>query len=302
MKYTRRQFLETAVAGACTGAVLLNSCSSGPRFHDPFEKVELGKTGIKTTRLSMGTGIRASNRQSALTRLGNEQAEALVREIYDRGVRHFDLADSYGSHEVVSNALKIYPRSDYQLFTKLWFLRGRNIPEGVRPGEEAEAEVMRFLEELQTDYIDGLQLHYITTGDWNTQLSDYMNVLANLKQRGIIRSHGVSCHSQDAIETAISEAWVDTIHVRINPYGVNMDIQDVDKVANTVKLLNNAGKSVTAMKIIGQGDLADSEEQKDNSFKFVLDLNAVDVLTIGMDKISDLEDSAARIRKVEKIT
>jgi len=248
----------------------------------------------------MGTGIKAGNRQSGLTRMGYEQAEKLMREIYNRGVRMFDLADMYGTHGFVSDALKIYPRKDFLLFTKMWFKRGRNIAEGERPGEETEAEVQRFLTEMQTDYIDGLQLHCATSGNWNTECSEYMTALDKLKQKGVIRSHGISCHSIEALQTAINEPWVDTIHVRINAYGHNID-DTLENVESVVKKLHQAGKGVIGMKIMGDGDFANCDEKRDNSIQYVLQLGAVDVMTIGMDKISDIEDTENRIRKVQKI-
>ena len=300
MKYTRRQFIGTATAAAGLGAVLLNGCSSDSGHHDPYEIVELGKTGINTTRLSMGTGMMGGNRQSNITRMGYEVAVKLFRDVYNHGVRHFDLADNYGTHNFAGEALKIYPRKDYQLFTKLWYMRGRNIPEGIKPGAETEEEVMRFLKEMQTDYIDGLQLHFVTSANWNTELSDYMTALDRLKQRGIIRSHGISCHAIAAIETAINEPWADTVHVRINPYGNQMD-DSVEKVEPVVKRLHQAGKGVIAMKVLGQGELTKTDEQKDECFRYALQLGALDVLTIGIDRISDIEDNEARIRKVPKV-
>jgi len=297
MKYSRRHFIGTATAGM--GAMLLNGCVSGPSHHDPYEILELGKTGIKTTRLSMGTGMKGGGRQSNLTRLGHEQAVKLVREVYERGVRMFDLADSYGTHACVSEALKNYPRGDYVIFTKMG-IRRRPTSEGALPGAEAEAEVMRFLEELNTDYIDGLQMHYILSGNWNTELSDYMTAFDKLKQRGIIRSHGLSCHALAAVETAVNEPWVDAIHVRLNPYSVNMD-DTAEKVEPVVKQLHQAGRGVIAMKVLGEGELSNSDEQRDNSFSYVLQLGAVDILTIGTVKISDIVDTEERMRKVSLV-
>ncbi len=297
MKYTRRHFIGTAIAGA--GGILLNSqlAEAGlsvAKKYNPYEVVNLGKTGIQATRLCMGTGIRGGGRQSNLTRLGYDEGVKLVREIYGRGVRMFDLADSYGTHGIVSDALKIYPRSSYTIFTKLWFMRGA-IPEAERP--DAETVVARFLRELQTDYIDGVQLHCVTSGQWNTELNDYMVSLDKLKQKGIIRSHGLSCHSLAAVETAVREPWVDCIHVRLNPYGSKMD-DKVENVEPVVKQLRQAGKGIIAMKIIGEGDFANSDEQRDNSFRYALQSGLVDVINIGMDKISDIVDSEARIQKV----
>ena len=299
MKYSRRNFIGTAAAGM--GAMLLNSrfadaapVASG--YHDPYELVELGKTGIKTTRLCSGTGTRGVNRQSNITRLGYEQAVLFIRDLYHRGVRMFDMADLYGTHCIVNDALKMFPRRDYALFTKIWFMRGA-LPEAERPN--AEILVARFLRELQTDYIDGVQLHCVSSGNWNSEQSDYMTSLDKLKQKGIIRSHGISCHALPALETAVREPWVDTIHVRINPYGPKMD-DTVEKVEPVVKQLHQAGKGVIAMKVLGEGELTNNDEQKDNCFRYILQLGAVDVLTIGMDKTSDIVDTENRIRKVSK--
>jgi len=298
MEYTRRRFLSTAAAGM--GAMLLHArtADAAPVFagnHDPYEKVVLGKTGITTTRLCMGTGMRGSVRQSNVTRLGYEQAVALVRELYQRGIRMFDLADLYGTHAIVSDALKPFPRRDYTLFTKIWFMRGA-IPEAERP--DAETVVARFLRELQTDYIDGVQLHCVQSGNWNSELSDYMASLDKLKQRGVIRSHGVSCHALAALETAAREPWVDAIHVRLNAYGPKMD-DTVEKVEPVVKQLHENGKGVIAMKVYGEGTFGDNNEQKDGSLKYLLHLGAVDVLNIGMEKISDVTDTESRIRRVQ---
>jgi len=299
MKYSRRNFIGTAAAGM--SAMLLNSrfadaapVASG--YHDPYELVELGKTGIKTTRLCSGTGTRGVNRQSNITRLGYEQAVLFIRDLYHRGVRMFDMADLYGTHCIVNDALKMFPRRDYALFTKIWFMRGA-LPEAERPN--AEILVARFLREMQTDYIDGVQLHCVSSGNWNSEQSEYMTSLDKLKQKGIIRSHGISCHALPALETAVREPWVDTIHVRINPYGPKMD-DTVEKVEPVVKQLHQAGKGVIAMKVLGEGELTNNDEQKDNCFRYILQLGAVDVLTIGMDKTSDIVDTENRIRKVSK--
>ena len=297
MKLSRRRFLGTAAAGV--SAMMLdsrfaNATPVAAGNYEPYEMVKLGNTGITTTRLCLGTGMRGFQRQSDITRMGYEAAVKFIREVYNRGVRMFDLADIYGTHAFVSEALKIYPRRDYTLFTKLWFMKG-GIPEEERP--DAETVVARFLRELQTDYIDGVQLHCVSAGNWNTEQSDYMTSLDKLKQKGIIRSHGLSCHGLPAIVTAVREPWVDTAHVRINPYGVSMD-DKLENVEPVVKQLHQAGKGVIGMKILGQGKLVENDEQKDNCYQYILHLGAVDVLDIGMDKTSDILDNESRIRKV----
>jgi hypothetical protein len=36
-----------------------------------------------------------------------------------------------------------------------------------------------------------------------------MDLLAKMKDKGLIRAHGVSCHSLGALKTAAAEPWVD---------------------------------------------------------------------------------------------
>ena len=150
---------------------------------------------------------------------------------------------------------------------------------------------------INLGYIDVLQMHYILSAGWNTELSDYMTAFDKLKQKGVIRAHGLSCHALAALETAVGEPWTDAIHVRINPYGINMD-DSAEKVEPVVRQLHEAGRGVIAMKVLGEGALANSDEQRDQSFRYVLQLGAVDLMTVGMIKISDIIDTEERIRKV----
>ena len=60
--------------------------------------VTLGKTGIKTSRLAMGTGTVGIGHHSHQTDLGVAGLSALLQNGYDNGLRFFDLADAYGSH------------------------------------------------------------------------------------------------------------------------------------------------------------------------------------------------------------
>ncbi|MDR0714450.1 MAG: aldo/keto reductase [Bacteroidales bacterium] len=296
MNYTRRKFIGTVAAGI---GILLGRTAeggTGVRKHDPFEKVKLGKSGITTTRLCLGTGIRGGGQQSNLTRLGYDNGVQLVRNIYHSGVRMVDMADTYGTHFIVGDALKIYPRKKYTLFTKIWLGNGEKIS---GTPVDIDAVLQRFLKELQTEYIDGVMMHCITSGNWNSVMSDYMTALDKAKQRGMIRSHGLSCHSLAAVETAVSEAWTDCIHVRFNPFGVNMDDRP-EKVAPVVRQLHDAGTGVIAMKIFGEGKFADDSAKKDQSLTYALHSGAVDVLDIGMDKIEDLTDTITRIRAIPK--
>ena len=293
----RREFLGKSIAGAGL-ALTAGFASPKPKseFFDPYEMLNFGRTGIKVSRIGMGTGMKGWNGESNQTRLGNEKFHALIRAAYDRGIRIFDLADIYGTHSHIIPALKQIPREKFVIITKLWFGPGGLLDEE-RPN--ADIVVQRFLKELGTDYIDILLLHCCKSADWPTEQSDHMTRLDKMKTKGIIRAHGVSCHSLDALKAAAAEPWVDSVNARINPYGVIMD-DTPEKVSAVIRKIHNASKGVVGMKIIGAGQFRSSDEMRNNSVRFALNLGCVDVLNVGFEKTQEIDDLAARISRVPR--
>ncbi len=276
-----------------TGAPLLQA-EPAPAKYDPFATVTLGKTKIQTTRVCMGTGVRGGNRESNHTRMGKEKLYTLIRSAYDHGVRCFDLADLYGTHPYLIPALKDIPRDKYTIFTKIWFRQG-GLPEPERP--DADVVVPRFLKELGTDHIDLMLLHCVTSAKWPEELRKQMDMLSKFREKGVIRALGVSCHSLEALEAAANEPWVESVHARINPYGLSMDAAP-DKVLPLIKKLQANGKAIVGMKIIGEGKLRDDDEKRSASVRFALKEAKADILNVGFEKIEEIEDFADRVRKV----
>ena len=120
---------------------------------------------------------------------------------------------------------------------------------------------------------------------------------ANFKRKGTVRAHGVSVHALPALETAAKEPWVDSVHARINPYGMSMD-GPAEHVAPVLKKIHDAGKGVIGMKIIGEGRLRNDDEKKNESVRYALGLGCVDILNVGCEKLEEVDDLAERVRKV----
>jgi|TARA_B100000315_G_scaffold260749_1_gene324777 aryl-alcohol dehydrogenase-like predicted oxidoreductase len=256
----------------------------------PTALVPLGKA-LDACRISCGTGMRGSpGRQTNQTRLGREKFESLLNYAYDCGIRQFDMADMYGTHAYVGRALKSKKREDIQLVTKIWTHPGW-LPEEERP--LADVLVKRFLDELQTDYIDVVQLHGMTSPKWNISARTQMDALAKLKEEGLIRAHGVTLHSIPAMQTASDEPWVDVVHARVNPFGKQTD-GDMEEVVPLLKKIHAAGKGIIGMKLIGEGsfDLA----QRQQALKFVMELGCVDCMTVGFEKPQEVDEFLAGVR------
>jgi aryl-alcohol dehydrogenase-like predicted oxidoreductase len=299
-KLTRRQFVSTITAGAGTvilaNAALASSSSGSGGISDALKVVSLGNTGLKTTLLGMGTGFSGYNRSSNITRAG--VAESVIRQAYEKGIRFFDCADSYGTHTYTASALKNFPRESYTLGSKIWVSQG-GIPEPERPG--ADIVVDRFRKELNTDYIDLIQIHCMTNAAWTDKEKKQMDILENLKAKKIIRAHGVSVHSLEAMEACIGNPWVDIVHVRINPFGESMDNSDPSIVSPVIEKLHKEGKGIIGMKLIGAGKFKNEPGKIDESLKYVLGLGSVNMIIVGFEKPGQIDDYIARVQNAVKL-
>ncbi len=191
MNIDRRKFLGALALG--TAHMLFENPLYGNvgRFAgtNPLQKITLGKSGLQTTLLGFGCGVSASNRTAFLTRQDHGKSVATLRHAYDRGVRMFDNADSYGTHGIMAEALKGMDREALMLSSKIW-TRGGGIPEPERP--DANVVVERFRKELNTDYIDLYQHHF---PDSATLIDETLRALEDLVQQGKVRFIGCSNYS-----------------------------------------------------------------------------------------------------------
>lgn len=295
----RRQFLGAISLG--TAHILFNNplYAATGRFRstDPLQMVDLGRSGIRTTLLGIGTGVKAGNRTSYMTKQGALKSEALLRHAYERGIRFYDVADSYGTHGFMKSAMKGMDREALTITSKIWTRTG-GIPEPERP--DADVVVDRFRKELGTDYIDLVQIHCMIDTDWTDSMRRQMDILENLKLKGIIRAHGVSVHSLDAMKAALIDPWVDVIHVRINPYGIAMDRPDPAEVVEVINQLHVSGKGVIGMKLVGNGRLQNDSEKIDHTLQFVLGLGSVDMMIVGFETEEQIDNYIDRTRSALK--
>jgi len=295
----RRKFVAALSLG--TAHLLFNNplyASVKPmRSADPLQTVKLGKSGLQTSLIGIGTGVHAGNRSSALTRGGKDSALGTLRHAYDRGIRFFDCADTYGTHPVMGEALKNMDREKITLCSKIW-VRSGGIPEPERP--DADAVVERFRKELQTDYLDTIQIHCMEDPNWTDAQKKQMDILENLKSKGIIKAHGVSVHSLEAMKKAVATPWVDVIHVRINPYGIAMDKPEPEEVVEVIKQLHESGKGVIGMKLIGDGKYQNDSQKIDQALKFVLGLGVVDMMIVGFENTDQVDNYIKRTENALK--
>jgi len=280
----RRHFIKAGAAAA--GTLLFDAfpyhAFAGTTKKFASDKVILGDTGIEVSRLAMGTGTNGfANSSNQKRKLGLKGLTNLLRTGYDEGVFFWESADQYGTHPHLKEALKAVDREKVVLLTKTH----------ARTEKEMKADLDRFRKEIGTDYIDMVLLHALTNPRWNEIRKGAMEYLSRAREDGIIRAHGVSCHSLGALQTAAAEPWVQVDLARMNPAGVRMDaeVPTVVKVLQDMKL---KGKGIIGMKILGGGQL---RGKVDEALQYAVAQEYLDSFTIGSESIDEFQELTKKI-------
>ena len=284
-KLTRRDFITRTVGVVAAGLAapaLGQQTAQGPLTATTLRA--LGKTGLQPTLLGMGTGVKAWGGVSELSRKGEDVYLQVVTHAYQAGLRYFDLADMYGSHAFFNKLLDgVIDRDKVMLLTKT----------AAKEAPVATADIERFRTELGTDRLDVVLMHCMTDKDWPTKMAPVMDVLEDAKAKGLIKAHGVSCHTLEALNLASESPWVDVVLARINPFGIKMDAEP-DKVVPVLQAAHRNGKGVLGMKVAGEGQCADRLSE---SLKFVLGLGCVDAMPIGLLSPAEVDDTIAKVNQ-----
>jgi 1-deoxyxylulose-5-phosphate synthase len=289
---SRRDFL--GQSAAALGAVALSGqlstrANAAGRLKSAADQVVLGRTGIKTSLIGMGTGSTGVGHSSNQVKLGNAQFVKLVRYAFDKGITYFDTADQYGSHIYLRDALKGLPRDRLFIQTKT----------RATTAEMAKADIERFRQELGVEYLDTLLMHCMTKGSWPTDFRPVMDVLSEAKHKGQVRGIGVSCHGIEPLRAAVKCDWVEVDLARINPVGGNKGRMDgtPEEVSTCLKAMHEQGKGILGMKILAEGTLK-TEERQLQSLRFVLGLGCVDAMVIGFESPEQIDQIMQRVENV----
>jgi len=278
-QFNRRDFITRGLVGVGSVWVGLNQSllqASTSTKKLASDQVLLGSTGIKLSRLALGSGTNGVNHSSEQTRLGVKTFSDLLRYGFDQGINFWETADQYGSHPHLNAGLKQVGRNRVVLLTKTH----------AGTSDEMWADLDRFRKELGTDFIDVVLLHCMMSANWPQERQGAMEVLSKAKEKGIIRAHGVSCHTLEALKVAAKNPWVQVDLARINPIQAHMD-SDPATVISVLQEMKKNGKGVIGMKILGAGQLT---HDVNRAIEHAVKLDCVDAFTIGFSRKEHLDE------------
>jgi len=282
-RYSRRDFLKTSLAASA-----LASAGTLPLHADrqtATDWVTLGRSDVKVTRLAFGTGSMSGAVQREL---GQEQFTKLVRYAYDRGIRFYETAESYGEmHKMLGIALQGIPRDSYRIMSKVTTYHD------VDP--QVKFDELRTL--AKTDYFDIMLLHYQHTPTWPEDTKHWQDAILEAEHRQIVRSHGASVHGLPALRQVPKMEWLDVAMIRMNHNGTRMDAEipdgpdrgDVDEVVSHVQQARKAGMGIISMKLVGEGVFNHEDRQK--AMRFAFKNAGVDAVTVGYKSPAEVDEA-----------
>jgi len=248
--------------------------------------VTLGKSNVKVTRLAFGTGTYSGRVQREL---GQDEFTRLVRYAYDKGIRFFETAESYGEmHKMLGIALKGLPRDSYRLMTKV------TTREGVNPQEKID-ELRRL---ANTDYFDVALLHYQRSATWTKDTARWQDGVLEAKHKQALIGHGASVHGLPALRQFPGNKWVEIAMIRVNHNGTKMDAEDyntrglgnVPEVVTHARKVHSEGMGVISMKLVGEGAFTERKDRQ-AAMRFAFRNAGVDSVTVGYKNTAEVDEA-----------
>jgi aryl-alcohol dehydrogenase (NADP+) len=158
-----------------------------------MEYVNLGKTGLKVSRLCLGM-MSYGSKQERPWHLDEQQALPFVKRALEAGINFFDTADTYSSGEtekITGNLVrKLHVRrEDLVIATKVFFPMSDNINDQGLSRKHILDAIDKSLQRLHMDYVDLYQIH---RWDYETPIEETLGALNDVVRAGKARYVGAS--------------------------------------------------------------------------------------------------------------
>jgi predicted aldo/keto reductase-like oxidoreductase len=281
---SRRDLLKAGLAAATLAGSARLPLKAAPATATDW--VTLGRSDVKVTRLAFGTGSFSGRVQREL---GQDEFTRLVRYAYDRGIRFFETAESYGDmHRMLGVALKGIPRDSYRIMSKV------TTHDGVNPQQKFDE--LRKL--ANTEYFDIMLLHWQHVASWPTDSLRWQEGIQEAQEKKVVIGRGASVHGLPALRQVPGNKWLEVAMIRMNHKGTAMDGDDyntsgpgnVDEVVTHVKQVRKEGMGVISMKLVGEGRFTKREDRQ-AAMKFAFRNAGVSAVTVGYKNTAEIDEA-----------
>lgn len=224
----------------------------------------LGASGLRVSRLCFGS-LTIGPLQAGLSL---EEGASVIRAAFDMGVNFIDTAELYCTYDYIRKAAE-GRRKEIIISTKCY----------AYTREGAEKSLRKALKELDTDYIDIFSLHEQESELTLKGHQEAMEYFIRAKEKGYIRSFGISTHAIGAVKASLKYKEIEVLHPILNIRGLGIIDGDVNGMLEAVAEACRAGKGIYSMKPLGGGNMI---KDSDQCFDFLLSNNNLHSIAVGM--------------------
>jgi uncharacterized protein len=297
MNISRRQFLEAAALGCATvGGVVGQSLGAASKI--PTRT--LGRTGLTVSVLAFGSGSRYMMYEQE-----DKALEALNKGL-DLGITYVDTAHNYGGGKSEERIGKVMGqrRKQVVLATKI----------AARKGDDAMRQIELSLKRLQTDHVDVLHIHSLTSPEDLAAIEAPDGVLKTMykvREQKLTRFIGITCHAAPlALQTALERHDFDCTQMALNAARARMAEGSGGMKATPMKeggfealalpVAKRKNLGVIAMKAFGQEQiLGTAPIEKLLYYSMSLPVSTV---SVGMPKLEHIEQNIQLARKFKPLS
>jgi 1-deoxyxylulose-5-phosphate synthase len=289
IRFSRREFLKCSAAGSLLLAQGDLARAGEPVRRTAVDQVTLGNTGVKLSRVGMGTG---SDNGHTQRNLGKEGFNSLVRYAFDQGVTYFDCAAAYATFDWIADAVRGLPREKLFIQSKI-----NHQPDDILKEIDLHRKV------FDTDYVDSLLVHCMIKDGWVDAWKRIRDGYDAAQEKKWIRVKGVSCHSLPALRDAVASDWPQVHLVRVNPQGAFMDgpEQNYNMVQNEtgpvleqLKIMRAKGRGVIGMKMVGNGTFVNAEDRQ-KALRHAMSMPEINAVVIGFKNRAEVDEGLRRV-------
>lgn len=281
MSTSRRTFMRSAALGS------LSSAFGAETNNAQLPKRTLGRTGAKVSILAFGCGSR-------FLMYNDEQAIEALNHALDLGITYVDTAYAYGDgvSEIRVGRVMKTRRNQVWLATK--------VPD--RGGDDAMRRIEGSLKRLETDHLDLIHIHSLTTADDLAKIEakdGVFNALVKLREQKVTRAIGITSHTDPAVlRAALEHNDFDCTQMALNAaragmantpngFGMHRMEHSFETLALPVAKKKNLG--VIAMKVFAQEGLS-GKAPTEKLIRYSLSL-PVSAAVIGMPKLDFIAEN-----------
>ena len=259
-----------------------------------MRQVVLGKTGLRVSRLGLGTDVRNDDGTVSL----EQEIEVMLRA-WELGINLIDTDRWYNTYPSLAAALPHMERPRLVLVTKTY----------EKSFEGALNDVRHALDTLKTDYIDLFLIHAVDSLEDYAARASALEALQEAQVKGWIRHIGLSSHAVAVVRAMAGHPEIEAVLAALNMAGKSMHHTGTrEEMEGAIKRCYEAGQGVYIMKPFARGRLFEdankdrplSPDQARQGLAYLYALPYIHSIIPGMRTVEQVEQNVAIAEDMER--